>query len=317
MDLQPESVDRPVAASLKATYRALLARGLEAGEAANLTAFLHGLPSAGFRWTLPEVEAIVHRRLAHAAEQRASAAAVGTARAPTPASGGRPPVAGPLGPAPRTSSIRRPPDPRRPPECLQRARISSPLLANAERAPNSSGRLLLRPAGLAHAGVARSAPSLTHLEVRSRRVLAPAGRAVRPGKGSCPGRIWRSRFGTIRGPWRRPTSERAIGTAGHRLPDRLRAGRRRRDLPGRDALDRARRADRRHQPHRREVRDPGRRVPAGRRGPVAARRRPSRRSWIPASGPTGARSRCYGAGRRPRRAGQRAAAAGGAAGSAA
>ena len=55
---------------------ALLARGLEAGEAANLTAFLHGLPSAGFRWTLPEVEAIVHRRLAHAAEQRASAAAV-------------------------------------------------------------------------------------------------------------------------------------------------------------------------------------------------------------------------------------------------
>jgi len=78
MDLQPESVDRPVAASLKATYRALLARGLEAGEAANLTAFLHGLPSAGFRWTLPEVEAIVHRRLMFAAEQRASAAAVAT-----------------------------------------------------------------------------------------------------------------------------------------------------------------------------------------------------------------------------------------------
>jgi len=82
MDLQPESVDRPVAASLKATYRALLARGLEAGEAANLTAFLHGLPSAGFRWTLPEVEAIVHRRLTHAAEQRASAAAVATASPP-------------------------------------------------------------------------------------------------------------------------------------------------------------------------------------------------------------------------------------------
>jgi hypothetical protein len=83
MSLQPESVDRPVAASLKATYRALLARGLEAGEAANLTAFLHGLPSAGFRWTLPEVEAIVHRRLAHAAEQRASAA-VAIASPPTP-----------------------------------------------------------------------------------------------------------------------------------------------------------------------------------------------------------------------------------------
>jgi len=73
MDLQPESVERPVAASLKATYRALLARGLEAGEAANLTAFLHGLPSAGLNWTLSEVEAIVHRRLVHAAEQRATA----------------------------------------------------------------------------------------------------------------------------------------------------------------------------------------------------------------------------------------------------
>jgi hypothetical protein len=78
MDLHPESADRPVAASLKATYRALLARGLEAGEAANLTAFLHGLPSAGFRWSLPEVEAIIQRRIAHAAEQRREAVAAGT-----------------------------------------------------------------------------------------------------------------------------------------------------------------------------------------------------------------------------------------------
>jgi hypothetical protein len=84
MDLQPDSVDRPVAASLKATYRALLARGLEAGEAANLTAFLHGLPSAGFRWTLPEVEAIVHRRLLHAAEQRTSVRPRRTATATAP-----------------------------------------------------------------------------------------------------------------------------------------------------------------------------------------------------------------------------------------
>ena len=81
MDLQHESVDRPVAASLKATYRALLARGLEAGEAANLTAFLHGLPSTGVRWTLPEVEAIVHRRLLYAAEQRAGVGAGGIATA--------------------------------------------------------------------------------------------------------------------------------------------------------------------------------------------------------------------------------------------
>ena len=72
MEIQPESMDRSVAASLKATYRALLARGLETGEAANLTAFLHGLPSAGFKWSLPEVEAIIQRRIAYAAAVRAA-----------------------------------------------------------------------------------------------------------------------------------------------------------------------------------------------------------------------------------------------------
>jgi predicted phage gp36 major capsid-like protein len=73
MELQGESMDQGIEASLKATYRALLARGLETGEAANLTAFLHGLPSNGFHWTLPEIEAILRRRLAHAAEVRAAA----------------------------------------------------------------------------------------------------------------------------------------------------------------------------------------------------------------------------------------------------
>ncbi|HEY8239146.1 MAG TPA: hypothetical protein VIF63_06900 [Candidatus Limnocylindrales bacterium] len=62
-----------IEASLKATYRALLARGLEAGQSANLTAFLHGLPSHGFQWTLPEIEAILRRRFAHVAEVRAAA----------------------------------------------------------------------------------------------------------------------------------------------------------------------------------------------------------------------------------------------------
>jgi hypothetical protein len=79
MDLQPRATDQPITASLKATYRALLARGLEAGEAANLTAFLHGLPSAGFRWTLPEIEAIIQRRITHAADRRLAAGT--TARA--------------------------------------------------------------------------------------------------------------------------------------------------------------------------------------------------------------------------------------------
>jgi hypothetical protein len=64
-----------IGASLKATYRALLARGLETGEAANLTAFLHGLQSDGFHWTLAEIEAVLQRRIQHAAEQRAAAVA--------------------------------------------------------------------------------------------------------------------------------------------------------------------------------------------------------------------------------------------------
>lgn len=75
MDHKGDSMDRPIEASLKAAYRALLARGLDAGEAANLTAFLHGLPSDGFHWTLPEVEAILLARLAHAADRRAAEAA--------------------------------------------------------------------------------------------------------------------------------------------------------------------------------------------------------------------------------------------------
>lgn len=72
MDLHAEPGDG-IEGSLKATYRALLARGLEAGEAANLTAFLHGLPSAGLQWTLPEIQAILRRHIAHAADERAAA----------------------------------------------------------------------------------------------------------------------------------------------------------------------------------------------------------------------------------------------------
>jgi len=72
MQRQGESRDGSIGGSLKATYRALLARGLETGEAANLTAFLHGLASDGFHWTLPQIEAVLHRRIRHAAEQRAA-----------------------------------------------------------------------------------------------------------------------------------------------------------------------------------------------------------------------------------------------------
>ena len=72
MQRSGEYMDGSIGASLKATYRALLARGLEAGEAANLTAFLHGLASEGFHWTLTEIEAVIHRRIQHAAEMRAA-----------------------------------------------------------------------------------------------------------------------------------------------------------------------------------------------------------------------------------------------------
>jgi predicted phage gp36 major capsid-like protein len=82
MDVHGDSKERPLGTSLKATYRALLARGLEAGEAANLTAFLHGLPSDGFHWTLPEIEAIIRRRLAHAADERLAAASNNLAVSP-------------------------------------------------------------------------------------------------------------------------------------------------------------------------------------------------------------------------------------------
>jgi len=76
-----EPRDGSIGSSLKATYRALLARGLAAGEAANLTAFLHGLPSEGFHWTLSEIEGILHGRIRHAAELRAAARAAQPAAA--------------------------------------------------------------------------------------------------------------------------------------------------------------------------------------------------------------------------------------------
>jgi hypothetical protein len=75
MQGQGESRDGSIGASLKATYRALLARGLETGEAANLTAFLHGIPSNGFTWTLSEIESVLHRRIQHAVELRSASVA--------------------------------------------------------------------------------------------------------------------------------------------------------------------------------------------------------------------------------------------------
>ena len=67
-----ERMDERTKGPIRETYRAMIQRGLEPAEAANLTAFLHGLPSAGIRWTVTEVEAVVRRRSAHARSGEAS-----------------------------------------------------------------------------------------------------------------------------------------------------------------------------------------------------------------------------------------------------
>jgi len=58
------SEPRPATASVttRATYRALLAKGLASEEAANLTAFLCGLPIADVRWDLCQVNRLLFLR---------------------------------------------------------------------------------------------------------------------------------------------------------------------------------------------------------------------------------------------------------------
>jgi hypothetical protein len=52
---------------VRATYRSLLLRGLDPAEAANVTAFLSGLPVAGIHWTVSEVDQLVECRRGHLA----------------------------------------------------------------------------------------------------------------------------------------------------------------------------------------------------------------------------------------------------------
>src|SRR5262249_24437378 len=63
------STDDRAPDTVRGTYRALLHQGLEPDEAADVTCHLYGLPSAGIRWTVDEVEAIVRRRAAHLRSQ--------------------------------------------------------------------------------------------------------------------------------------------------------------------------------------------------------------------------------------------------------
>ena len=55
--MNERSIDMP------RVHAALVERGLEDGEAANLAGYLVGLPSMGLRWTIAEVESI--QRLRH------------------------------------------------------------------------------------------------------------------------------------------------------------------------------------------------------------------------------------------------------------
>ena len=57
-------VSRP---SPRTTYRHLLRRGLGADEAANLTAFLCGIPVGAHRWELKEINRLLFLRELHAA----------------------------------------------------------------------------------------------------------------------------------------------------------------------------------------------------------------------------------------------------------
>ena len=60
--MNERSIDMP------RVHAALVERGLEDGEAANLAGYLVGLPSMGLRWTIAEVEAI--QRLRHERDGR-------------------------------------------------------------------------------------------------------------------------------------------------------------------------------------------------------------------------------------------------------
>ncbi len=46
----------------RVTHRTLVMRGLDPAQAANLTAYLNGLPVSGHRWTLPEVNRLLFLR---------------------------------------------------------------------------------------------------------------------------------------------------------------------------------------------------------------------------------------------------------------
>jgi hypothetical protein len=60
--------DNPSASSTlatRSTYRTLIMRGMAPDEAANLTAFMAGLPVGGGRWTLKQINELLFLRRMH------------------------------------------------------------------------------------------------------------------------------------------------------------------------------------------------------------------------------------------------------------
>jgi hypothetical protein len=60
--IAPEPISQPSTPATRSTYRNLLMKGLAPDEAANLTAFLCGLPVADQNWTLRQVNELLFLR---------------------------------------------------------------------------------------------------------------------------------------------------------------------------------------------------------------------------------------------------------------
>jgi len=59
---QAASPATPAAPSPRSVWRLLQMKGMTPDEAANLTAFLYGLPTADLRWTLPQLNQLLFLR---------------------------------------------------------------------------------------------------------------------------------------------------------------------------------------------------------------------------------------------------------------
>jgi hypothetical protein len=62
MQSTPPNAPAPTAQTTRATYRHLLMKGMEPEEAANLTAFIAGIPVGESKWTLKQINQLLFLR---------------------------------------------------------------------------------------------------------------------------------------------------------------------------------------------------------------------------------------------------------------